>query len=110
MKYVRVFQTTVLDKNEKCINRVSFAENTDDNAKLIDGAKSVKARMLEKPNTTYSCIMCGETHDLKDAIFTQQQSTLVDSSDPHETPWLEKCGEDEFMLTAIVDKINKSLP
>lgn len=107
--YTAFFRATVLDKNEKCINLIEFSQPAD------RCVKTVKDRLLERTNeTTYSCCMCGEVHDLKDASFTNQMSTVWDGKtatikhkDGTESQIIEHnrmfepCGEDEFVVTAV---------
>lgn len=104
--HLQFFRTKVLDKNEKCVNLIEFIQEAD------RCVKSVKERLLERSHeTTYSCRMCNEVHDLKDALFSGQESTLWDGKTSTmrrkdgtevqvmDSPSLfEPCGEDEFTV------------
>lgn len=96
--YIRLCQVTVLDKNEKCINRIQFAEDA------CTDTLTPKERLLSrKHEDNYDCNMCKGQHRFSEAKFAYQKDLFWDKKKNPDQPmtWFESRGEDEFKIVAV---------
>lgn len=97
-KYIRLCQATLLDKNEKCMNKLQFAEDA-----CTDVATPKQRLLSGKHGEEYDCNMCKEKHKYADASFAYQQDLFWDTEKSPDAPMVtfSKRGEDEFIIKAL---------